>query len=165
MSETTLRDIGLYKNRFVNLLLNSPDFCETIIQSKNYTEDDVDNLVYSQIFPYLYVDDTQTDVLPYVCFEVNIPRIPTNTIKNAQLIVWVYCHKKCMKYSKKGFLGTRADILADIVERQLHESTKFGIKAPSLQSVRYFFPQKEYYGHELIFNISDFKVKQMEDKT
>lgn len=131
-----------------------------MLMKKKYTEEDVDNLVYSQVFPYLYVDDTQTMVLPYVCFEVTIPRIPTGTIKDMQIIVWTYCHKDCMRCSQKGYLGTRADILADIIERHIHDAYNMGIGHPSLQSVRQFSPQNKYYGREFIFTVPDFKVKE-----
>ncbi len=131
-----------------------------MFNKKPYTEDDVENLIYSQIFPYLYVDDTQTEVLSYLCVEVDIPRIPTNTVKDMKLIIWAYCHKNGMRYSKKGYIGTRADILADMVERQLRESDKFGIGKLQLMSCSYFSPNKEYYGRQLIYNMPDFKISK-----
>ena len=91
--------------------------------------------------------------------EVNIPRIPSHTIKDIQIVMWIYSHKECMSYSKKGYLGTRVDILSDMVTRELFDSNKFGIGKLSLQSVRYLFPSNKYYGRELIFNTSDFKIK------
>lgn len=124
-----------------------------------YSTTDVENLVYTQVFPYLYVDDTQTEVLPYICLEVDIPRIPTHTIKDMKIIIWAYCHKECMKYSLQGYLGTRADILADIIERLLSGSDDFGIGHLHLESATYIIPQNKYYGKQLIFTIPDFKVK------
>lgn len=170
MSEVVLKDIGLIKNRILPLLLNSNDVME-IILGKGYTNEQVwgndDNdedygIVYRQVFPYLYIDDTQIEVLSYLCYEVDVPRIPTGTIKEMKIIVWAYCHKDCMKYSKKGFLGTRADILADAVERVLCDSNKFGIGKLHLDSVTYLNSvNKEYYGRQLIFTVPDFKAKQV----
>lgn len=131
-----------------------------MFNKKSYTEDDVESLIYSQIFPYLYTDETQTEVLPYLCIEVDIPRIPTNTVKDMKLIVWAYCHKEGMRYSKKGYIGTKVDILADMIERQLRESDKFGIGKLQLQSVSYFFPSNKYYGKQLIYNMPDFKISK-----
>lgn len=124
-----------------------------------YSSTDVENLVYTQVFPYLYVDETQTEVLPYICLEVDIPRIPTHTIKNMKITVWAYCHKDCMKYSLPEYLGTRVDILADIIERLLSDSDDFGIGHLHLESVTYIFPQNKYYGKQMIFTIPDFKMK------
>lgn len=158
-SQTVLKDIGLYKSRFINYLLESKDLCELMLMDESCSEKAIDDLRYKQIFPYLYIDETQTEVLPYLCFEIKIPRIPTGTVKDVQLVVWAYCHKKCMQYSKQGYIGTRADILADMIERQIHNAKDFGIGKFSLQSVGYIFPKAEYYGRELIFNCPDFKVK------
>lgn len=160
MAETILKDIGLYKNRILSTLLQSSDLCETLLNKKDYTEEDVDSLIYKQVFPCLYIDETQTNVLSYVCVEVNTPRIPTRTIKNMELIIWCYCHKDCMKYSKKDYFGTRADIMSDMVERQLRDSDKFGIGKLQLQSVTYLNnTNSRYYGRQLLFTTPDFKIK------
>lgn len=160
MAESILKDIGLYKSRISGQLLDSPEICEVLL-GKKYTEEQVENLLYSQVYPYLYVDDTQTEVLPYICFEVTIPNVPTHTIKNVQLTIWCYCHKKCMRYSKKGYMGTRVDIMSDMVERQLGNSERFGIGKLELKYVNTFSPNSEYYGRQLVFYSSDFKVKEV----
>lgn len=153
-----LKDIGSYKNTLMTTFQNSDDICELLFNKQPYTPSDVKNLPYTQIFPYLYVDETQTVEKSYICVEVDMPRIPTNTIKDMKVFVWVYCHKGIMKYSKKGYIGTRTDILTDMIERQLRESDKFGIGKLQLQSVEHFFPNKEYYGRQLIYHIPDFKI-------
>lgn len=170
MPRTILKDIGLVKNCILPLLLNSNDVME-ILLGKGYTEEQVwgneENeedygIVYKQVFPYLYIDETQTKVLSYLCFEVDVPRIPTDTIKDTRIIIWAYSHKDGMRYSKKGYLGTKADILADAVERVIGDSQKFGIGRLHLESATYLrSPSKMYYGRQLIFSISDFRIKQV----
>ena len=159
MSKTVLKDIGIFKTNILLSFLDSPDICELLL-GENYTSDEVDNLVYSQIFPYLYIDETQTEVLPYLCVEVNF-RKQSRTMKTLQVIVYAYCHKDCMKYHKDGYSGTRADILADMVDRQLHETNKYGIGELNLESVNYYFPNNKYYGRQLVFTTSDFKFKNI----
>lgn len=159
MAETLAKDIGLYKHRLSNILLDSAELCELFL-GKNYNNDDVEELMHKQIFPYLYIDETQDEVLPFICFEVDIPVIPTGTIKDMQIIIWCYCHRGCMKYSRKGYLGTRADIMADMVERQLRNSDAFGIGELNLQSITYLNSlNSKYYGRQLIYTTSDFKLK------
>ncbi len=139
MDSSILKDMGKYKNTLLTAFVSSNDICELMLNKKSYTEDDVDNLIYTQIFPYLYTDETQTEVLPYLCVEVDVPGVPTGIIKDMKLIVWAYCHKDGMKYFKKGYSGTKADILADMAERQLRESDKFGIGKLQLTWVPDFF--------------------------
>lgn len=157
---SVLKDAGSYKNKLISAFVNSDEICELLFNKKPYTEDDVENLVYTQIFPYLYVDETQTEVESYICFEVDIPKIPTGTIKDMKLILWIYSHKNCMKYLKEGYLGTRVDILVDMVEKQLRDSDKFGIGKLQLVSCTYFFPNDKYYGKQLIYNMPDFKINR-----
>lgn len=161
MSEgSILKDMGSYKSTLLSYFVNCDEICELMFNKNPYTEEDVDNLIYSQIYPYLYVDDTQDETLSYLCIEVSVPRIPTGTIKDMKLIIWAYCHKDSMKYSKKGYSGTKADILADMVERILRDSNKFGIGKLQLLSCEHFFPNNKYYGRQLIYNIPDFRISK-----
>lgn len=154
---SVLRDIGTYKNTLISTFVNSHDICSVLLDKDDYTEEDTDNIVYSQIFPYLYADDTQTEVLSYLCCEVDIPRVPTGTIKDAKVIIWIYAHKRCMKYAKKGYVGTRVDVLSDMVEKLLRDSYEFGIGKLQLSSVINFSPIRGYYGRQIVFNMPEFK--------
>ena len=63
----TLKDIGKYKNRLLSIIVNSKDICEAIL-GVNYNEENVDEqLIYSNIFPYLYINDTHTEQKSYIC--------------------------------------------------------------------------------------------------
>ena len=159
IEDSVLKDIGSYKNKLLSAFITSDDICELLFNKKPYAEEDVDNLIYSQVFPYLYVDETQTDVKAYICCEVDVPRVPTGTIKDMKLIIWAYCHKDGMRYSKKGYSGTKVDILVDMIEKQLRESDELGIGKPQLLSCTYFIPNSKYYGKQMVYNMPDFKVK------
>ena len=160
MEERVLKDIGLCKNRILSALLNSPDFCELMLRTTDYTEEDIDNMLYTQVFPYLFVNDTQTEIMPYTCVEVDIPRVPTGTIKDMKIIIWCYAHKDCMKCKKDGYLGTRPDMLCDVIECILRDSYDYGIGKVELDSVDKIYPNKQYYGRQMIFNVPDFKFKK-----
>ena len=157
--KSVIRDIGICKQRILTSFINNTDICDVMFNNTPYTEDDVDNLIYTQIFPYLYIDDTQTETRIYLCVELDIPRFSSGTVKDLQLIIWVYCHKEIMKYSKKGYAGTKVDILADMVERQLRDSYDFGIGKLQPISITNFIPNDKYYGRRLTYNVPDFKLK------
>lgn len=160
MDQGILYSEGLYKNRLISAFLNSESICKTLLGRDIYTDDDVENLIYSQIFPFLYIDHTQTEVLPYLCFEVYTSRLTSPTIKEMILKVWCYCHKDCMKYHQRGYLGTRVDILANAVELQLYNSDKYGIGKPSFKTVNVLNSgNSKYYGKEIVFTMPDFKIK------
>ena len=153
-----LKDIGLYKNRLLSLFLKSDDLVQAVAESN--PEDNSDDIVYKNIFPYLYVDETQTEVKTYLCLEVLVPSSPSREIKTVKIIIWAYCHKNCMRYSKKGFVGPRVDIIADMIERILRNSDLFGIGKVELANVDYISPANKFYGKQLIFYAHDFKIKE-----
>lgn len=162
LTETILQDISLYKENLMYMLLSDSEICE-ILLGHPCTDDDISDIVYTQIFPYLYVDETQTEVLTYICIEVDIPIVPTGTMKDMRLIVWAYSHKDCIQCTTPGYSGIRPDVLADLIDRKISSHTScraFGIGTPTLASAKYFFPQNKYYGRQLIYKIPDFKVKK-----
>lgn len=159
MAEVVLKDIGSYKNKLISTLLKSEDICKTLLDTDDISNIQPKQLVYSHVFPYLYVDDTQIEVLTYLCVEVDVPRIQTATMKDMKIVIWACCHKDCMKYTSSGYVGSRVDVLADMVERLLRESNDYGIGKPTLESVTHFYPNKEYYGRQIVFSMPDFKIK------
>ena len=106
MSEgSVLKDIGSYKNKLLSAFVTSDDICELLFNKKPYTEEDADNLLYSQVFPYLYVDETQTDVKAYICCEVDIPRVPTGTIKDMKLITSIVNSPELVELVNADYVG------------------------------------------------------------
>lgn len=156
----TLKDVGKYKNRLLSIIVNSNDICEVILGS-GYNKENVDEqLIYSNIFPYLYIDDTQTEQKSYIGVEVDVPRTMNFTYKDMRITIWCYCHKGIMKYSKKGYSGTRSDILSDMVDRLLNSSNNFGLGRLKLQSCTYLSPSKDYYGKQLIYSCAEFNIEK-----
>ena len=156
----TLKDIGVYKNRLLTTIMNSEDICELIL-GKGYDKENIDEkLVYSHVFPYLYVDDTQTETKTYICVEVSVPRTMDFTYKDMTIDVWCYCHKGIMKYSKKGFLGTRADIASDMIDRLLNSSNNYGIGRLRLVSCIPLNISKTHYGRHLTYKCAEFNIEK-----
>lgn len=157
----TLKDIGTYKTKLMSTIITSDDICELML-GKGYNQDTVDDdLIYSSVFPYLYANDTQVETKSFICMEVDVPRIANFSIKDMKIIIWCYCHKDkdYMRYSKKGYLGTRADILTDMLDRKLQSSRDFGIGRLQLDSVSFIPMGNKYYGKQLIYSCSEFNLE------
>ena len=86
MKKSILNDIGLYKTRLISTFINSPDICRLLLEKDSYTQDEADSLLYTRIFPYLHIN-TQADMNACLCFEVDVPQIPTGMIKDMKIIV------------------------------------------------------------------------------
>lgn len=152
-----LKELGSYKYTIFTKIRNSDDIKE-ILLGKNYNVEIVDDLLDEHIFPYLYVPETQQTAKSYICVDVVIPKVPNFSIKNLKIIIWVFTHKSLMNYSKKGYVGTRTDILSDILDKMLDTSRDFGIGRLKLEDVGLFNSEKQYYGRTLTYSASDFNV-------
>lgn len=179
MAETIFRDIGVYKNTIISYLLQSPDILE-ILLGTGYTEEQVigddsgkGGVVYSNIFPYLFVQTTQDVAKSYLCIEVD-PIIDNKNMKKNIITIWAYSHKDIMQYDKEDFIGTRPDILTDMVDRQLrfmikdliekaktNSDTKLKIGMGELlpKSPMHIFPATNFYGRSIVYEAPDFTVK------
>ena len=89
-----------------------------------------------------------------------MPRTQDFTYKDMKIDVWCYCHKDIMRYSKKGYLGTRADILSDMVDRLLNSSNDYGIGRLKLQSCVPLNVSKTYYGRHLTYTCAEFNIEK-----
>lgn len=154
----TQNDIGKYKKEIISTLVENEDIAKLILGNKYNKETASEDLLYEHIFPYLYVDDVQEHTDSYICVEIDVPRTMGATFKQMNVIVWCYCHKDIMKYSKKGYSGTRADILTTMVDDLLNTSREFGVGRLMLTSNNYMKPHTNYYGRALVYSCPEFNV-------
>ena len=162
MAQSVARDLAFIKSKVISRLLESDEFAEVMLRKTDFTEDEKNDMEYKQIFDYPYIDGTQEEVMPYVCIET-VCRGTNRTTKSMDLYVWIFVHRNCMKMDKniKSYMGNRADVLADIVERLLRDADDLGIGKPSLDDIGYTVPQSSYFGRQLKYSIPDFKIKEV----
>ena len=100
--------------------------------------------------------------MPFVCVET-VCRGTNRTVKSMDLYIWIFVHRNCMQMESniKSYMGNRADVLTDIIERLLRDSDDLGIGKPSLDDIDYTVPQSSYYGRQLKYSIPDFKIKEV----
>lgn len=155
-----LYDIGRYKSRFKSKLAHSDDIKECLL-GKDYDEEMVDDLLDGHIYSYLYVPDTQTETKSYICFDIRVPRVPSDYIKDMELIIYVFAHKDKMKYTKVGYIGNRCDALADMIDTAIANApaTDFGIGSLRLSSIDIYQVGTEYYGRVMKYTCSEFYKK------
>ena len=163
--KSALKDFGLYKNRLIEAFLSSPDILKLLL-GDSYGEDaemsDLrDLLVYQHIFPYLYIPEVQSEKKSYICIDCRASF--SGSMKNNVLTIWAFCSKDkdFMRYSYPGYVGTRSDILADMIDRQLYDSYKFGVGELEFKDAGIITPQDLYYGRSLVYTVPDFKTKEV----
>lgn len=152
-----LYDMGEYKENILAHLLKNEDLAKVLLRKKNPTEEEINSLEYTQVFPFLYISNTQDDAKSYVCFEVEISC--DGNIKVMTLTAYIYANKNCMNYFLKGYKGTTVDILSDIFVKQVEDCKDFGIGKWDLSSTWHTFPNSDYYGKTITLRTQDFKNK------
>lgn len=153
----TLYDNGFYKFEISKAFTKFNDIGELMLGNEYDQETAEEQLMYQNIFPYLYIEGTQTVEKAYLCVEVDNPRIPNGNIKEMEITVLAYCHKGIMKYSKYGYAGTRADILADMAFRAISTyANNLGIKQIRLKRNKFAIPGDNFYGKELTLTCPEF---------
>ena len=157
MAQSVARDLAFVKSKVISRLLESDEFAKVMLR-----DDEKNDMEYKQVFDYPYVDGTQEEVMSFVCVET-VCRGTNRTVKSMDLYIWIFVHRDCMQMESnvKSYMGNRADVLTDIIERLLRDSDDLGIGKPSLDDIGYTVPQSSYYGRQLKYSIPDFKIKEV----
>ena len=114
-------EIAKYKNDVILELINN----EQIVNAINAPEED--NLIYTHIFPYQYVPDTQTVATTYITMTVDIPRVsPNNTWVYPRLTLYIICHQEAMELHLAGINSTRIDYLSSLIDTLFNNSFILG---------------------------------------
>lgn len=74
--------------------------------------------------------------------------------------------RMCLRI-KSGHADTFIDILADVIDPKLRKpehKDEYGIGNPILKKVTPTYPNNNYYGRQMTYIVSAFKVKKMNEK-
>ena len=143
-----------YKNIIKNALLNCPELLYSLHDEELESElfDDNGNLYMdeetgkllgevdryfggtSNIRPYLFIPDTQTEVKHYICYQVEFNEMPRyNNIEKYTLIIFnIFVHGDDRVDKLTGI--TRHDLIASIIREKFNWSSIFGMQAKLISS-------------------------------
>lgn len=114
-------EIAKYKNDVLLALINDEQITNTI----NAPEEE--NLIYTRIFPYQYVPETQTVVATYITMTVDIPRVSANNAwVYPRLTLYIICHQDTMELHLAGVNSTRIDYLSSLIDKLFNNSSALG---------------------------------------
>ena len=149
-------DISSYKMELLRDIFNSPVIVDAIeSQNENVDINSPDTLLYTHLFPYLKIPDTQTSNECYIllaCDSVN-PNKANKFFKDMRITFWVFCSSDRMRI--KGKNSTRIDYIAQELERLFIGQTKYGFGELELVSNRELIYDPKYQYRELIFRTID----------
>ena len=99
--------ISEWKNKAISMILSQ----DNILDLFEKDEEELENIVYSNIYPFLYIPYTQTDVELYLNIEVSVPKVIWGAFKGyPQMIIQIICHQDKMRLNKAGISKTRMEV-------------------------------------------------------
>lgn len=143
-----LEEFYEYKNLLMKQLCSNEDIVKLVT-----CNDDADvpnhGLPYTQFFPYEFIPETVGDGKTFICFDVDVQRVPNKTTYLVVLYVWIFTHKSQLRLPDGG--GCILDRLAVDVNKMLNGSRYYSLGEFSLDSVERFVPITDYLGRVLTF--------------
>ena len=108
----------------------------------------------SNIRPYLFIPDTQTDVKHYVCYQVAFDELPRyqNMQKYTEIIFNIFVNGKDRTDELTGI--PRHDLIASIIREKFNWSNIFGMQTHLISS-KESVTDNNYLVRTLIFQITD----------
>lgn len=118
-------EIGEYKMILIRKLIQNDTIVSLIDPAKSVQY--ADDLIYTSIFPYNRIPDTEQEVKTYVTIRCNVPNVvrKNDLVRDVTVIIRAYTHEDLMRVSGRN--GTRIDCLAAEIDRVLNETMELGI--------------------------------------
>lgn len=142
-------EIGNFKQKIIRHLISNAEIVRLV--DPNGEAEYPDDLIYTNLFPFGRIPDTEQEVRVYITVVVNVPSIDKNNdlVRNVDIKVRIYAHEDLMRVSGSGF--DRIDLLSAKVDEMLNESYDFGIGYVKLVSNTEHTLDSKHHFREMIF--------------
>lgn len=108
----------------------------------------------SNIRPYLFIPDTQTEVKHYICYQVSFDEMPRyqDTLKYTNVTFTIFVHGNDRNDKLTGI--PRHDLIASIIRERFNWSNIFGMQTHLISS-KEFTTDNNYLARTLVFQVID----------
>ena len=157
----TIAERGKFKTEISTALYKNQNIRDLILgNTDGMSSRQIQIAFKDHVKSHLFIDDTITDATSYIFYDVRLPFMHSTT-KSCQVVMYAICHRDILEtYSKDGYYGDRADILAQMIEDTLINdedvANSFGIGKLNLDSVD-IYNATRFYGRILTFKTKDFR--------
>lgn len=157
----TIADIGIFKEKIHTALYKNTEIRELLLgDTSEMSQAEIMKEFKDHVKSHLFIDDTIEEVGSYIFYDVSLPFVHPET-KTCQVTMYIVVHRAILEdYSKDGYHGNRADILAQMVENTLMADDKtsrsFGIGPLSLYSL-YPYNSRRLYGVQMTIEVPNFR--------
>ena len=144
-----LEILGNFEPRPLNKYKDINNPTEEELQKRQEIMDYNESIKHDKIVPYLKLNDTQTEVINYIAFDIDDTGTGfyNDTIKNQEIIIMCLVHENNMKTE---YDVVRTDLLAYIITDLLNWSNVLGFQIHLIES-RPMIIDSKYYCRRLKF--------------
>lgn len=141
-----------YKNRLMKDLCSNAEIVKLVTGNDDA---DVPNhkLAYTQIYPFEFVPETESDARTFICYDMDILSVPNKTYYLPVMYIWVFTHKSKLRLEQGGLL---LDKLSSEITKMLNGNRFYGLGHLMLSSTQRFQPTIDFLGRTLVFQAADF---------
>ena len=154
-----LEDFYDYKNKFMEHILTNEKIVSLLSEKDEdgndiYTLENSRELMYKQVFPFLYVPETIHDGCTYVCCDVDVQEAPDKTFYEAVIYVWVFAHRSRLRLPNGE--GVRTDKICSEIAKTINGSREYGLGELDFYMTKRFAPVSDYDGKQMFFYATEF---------
>jgi len=159
--ERSIADIGIFKEKIHTALYKNNDIKEVLLGDlTGKSNSEIMKEFKDHVKSHLFIDDTIEETASFIFYDIALPFVHPQ-IKTCQITMYIITHRDILEnYSKEGYHGNRADILAQMVEDTLlndEEVTRsFGIGPMEIYSL-YPYNSRRFYGVQVVIEVPNFR--------
>jgi hypothetical protein len=131
MAFKTINEVIEFKEKIVRKIESSQEIMGLIADDPDFDINSAaaENVLEKNVFDYDYMDGTTQTATAMIMTEVEIPTVPTNTIRDVVIYIQIVVSKSFMDLGPefKGVKGNRRDNLVSAVDKVMQEDRGFGI--------------------------------------
>jgi len=159
--QRTIADRGLFKEKIQTALYKNNDIKELILGDlTGKKQSEIMKEFKDHVKSHLFIDDTIEETGSFIFYDVGLPFVHPE-IKTCQVTMYIIVHRDILEdYTKEGYHGNRADILAEMVQDTLLNDDEvcrsFGIGPMEIYAL-YPYNSRRFYGVQIILEVPNFR--------
>jgi hypothetical protein len=149
-----------WKNIIMSELQNDSEIVQALGLDSG---EDEESLVYTRLFPFYFLPDTQEDVKTYILVEIDIHgnrnsrnMSEYNAYAYPVITFTILSHQWDIRMKKSGISAVRTDYIAELIDNKYNGRSGFGIGKIQLSSSTAGNLNEKYKFRQLVFQCLDF---------
>lgn len=139
MEKVSLKQLKLYKDEILRLIVNDEQLCRAIYNNSEecllLPVESPGDLLYTKVFPYKHiVDDTQEEAGTFVTMDMAFSSVGSGYYYDFSIVLFVFTHKSLMRIKIGTEYQLRTDFILSRLETILSKTKNLGMGQLKLET-------------------------------